>query len=293
MQVIRWRGNDNKSPYGYRKKDGGIGDSGRMKVQQDFLKAVIKQMMTPANVLNIGKISKVFQESVETDLSFQNILWFGKQAFSGGLSMESVNFVTMPWKGVSAYSRSYSKQLRRDFYISYVVPDSKQLLEIVNTQISPFQEVFTRSDLDIMYVNKDGSIGSTSGYVEDQKAAVPPVKISKPAETVDPPETEVPEVTEPSGEVEDPGELEQPSQIPEGVIEVDPVTGEPLPLPPVPEDGDTETEEPPSEAASEPVEQPAEVEVEEPAEVETEQPAQLPEEPEDAETVNIQPQSVG
>ena len=172
MQVIRWRKNDKDSPYGYNK--GGVGDAGRMELQQNFLKAVIKEMMQPKNVLNIGKIAKVFEESVETDLSFQNILWFGKRAFSGGLSMDDVNFMTMPYKGAAAYSRVYSKQLGKDFYLEYVVPIPGKLLDIVNNQLSPFKEVFTLSDLDIMSVNADGSISSTTGHVEDSKAAVPP-----------------------------------------------------------------------------------------------------------------------
>lgn len=168
MQVIRWRKNDADSPYGYNK--GGIGDSGRMELQQNFLKAVIKQMMQPKNVLNIGKIAKVFEESVETDLSFQNILWFGKQAFSGGLSLDNVTFLTMPWKGAYAWSRSYKQNL------DYVVPIAGQLLDIVNNQLSPFAETFKLSDLDIMSVNADGSLSSTTGRVEDSVAAQPPEK---------------------------------------------------------------------------------------------------------------------
>ena len=170
MQVIRWRKNDGGN---------GIGDSGRMQIQQDFLKAVIKEMMKPKNVLNIGKISKVFQENVETDLSFQNILWFGQQAFSGGLSVEDVTFLTMPWDGVAAYSRSLSKELGYDFYLDYVVPIPGKLLDIVNEQLSPFQKTFTLRDLDIMSVNSDGSISSSTGHVEDSKAAVPPTLIGK------------------------------------------------------------------------------------------------------------------
>ena len=170
MQVIRWRKNDGGN---------GIGDSGRMEIQQDFLKAVIKEMMKPKNVLNIGKISKVFQENVETDLSFQNILWFGQQAFSGGLSVEDVTFLTMPWNGVAAYSRSLSKELGYDFYLDYVVPIPGKLLDIVNNQLSPFQKTFTLRDLDIMSVNSDGSISSSTGYVEDSKAAVPPTLMGK------------------------------------------------------------------------------------------------------------------
>ena len=201
MQVIRWRKNDPGSPYG---NSSGIGDSGRMEVQQDFLKAVIQQLMKPANVMNIGKIAKVFQECVETDLSFQEILWFGKSAVSGGLSVENVEFLTMPWKGVSAWSRSYNQNL------SYVVPIANELLDIVNSKLSPFVETFTLSDLDIMSVNADGSLRSTTGHVEDSKAAAPPVKPTQ------------------SDPVEEPVVDENGNPIdPETPIVVDPGTGEP------------------------------------------------------------------
>lgn len=164
MQVIRWRKNDKTSPYGYHN---GIGDSGRMKVQQDFLKAVIEQMLKPENVLNIGKIVQVFQESVETDLSFQNMLWFGKQAASGGLSSDNITFLTMPWKSAEAWSYYYHT------YLDYVVPIPDELLNIVNNQLSPFVNKFTLSDLDIMSVNADGSLHSTTGHLEDSRANKP------------------------------------------------------------------------------------------------------------------------
>ena len=164
MQVIRWRKNDKTSPYGYHN---GIGDSGRMKVQQDFLKAVIEQLLKPENVLNIGKIVQVFQESVETDLSFQNMLWFGKQAASGGLSSDNITFLTMPWKSAEAWSYYYHT------YLDYVVPIPDELLDVVNNQLSPFVNKFTLSDLDIMSVNADGSLHSTTGHLEDSRASKP------------------------------------------------------------------------------------------------------------------------
>ena len=224
MQVIRWRKNDPGSPYG---NSSGIGDSGRMEVQQNFLKAVIQQLMKPANVMNIGKIAKVFQECVETDLSFQEILWFGKSAVSGGLSVENVEFLTMPWKGVSAWSRSYNQNL------SYVVPIANELLDIVNNKLSPFVETFTLSDLDIMSVNADGSLRSTTGHVEDSKAAVPPVKpaqsdpVEEPVvdENGNPIDPETPIVVDPgTGEPTDPG-TEDPGTTDPGTI--DPGTTDP------------------------------------------------------------------
>ena len=62
----------------------------------------------------------------------------------------------------------------KDFYLDYVVPIAGKLLDIVNNQLSPFKEVLTLSDLDIMSVNADGSLASSTGRVEDSKAAAAP-----------------------------------------------------------------------------------------------------------------------
>ena len=171
MGVVRFR--DGKNGYNN-------GDIGRIETQQAFLKAVIEQMLQVQNMTKISQFAKVFQKNVTTDLTFQNILWFAQQAIFGGLKVENVNFVTMPYKGVSAWSRYYHQNL------SYVVPVADELLELVNNDLSPFKEVFTLSDLDIMYVNSDGSIGSTTGHVEDSKAAQPPVKNSGSSTTTTP-----------------------------------------------------------------------------------------------------------
>ena len=165
MQIIRWRKNDKDSPYGYHN---GIGDDGRAKLQQAFLKEVIKQMLTIQNVGNINKITKVFEECVETDLSFQEIFWFAQKAILGGLKVEDVEFLSMPYQYATAWSRTLNQPQ------SYVVPLAGKMLDIVNNKLSPYVEVFKRSDLDIMSVNADGSLSSSTGYVEDKPAALPP-----------------------------------------------------------------------------------------------------------------------
>ena len=173
MQVIRWRKNDPESPHGYH---GGIGDSGRMKMQQSFLKAVIVQMLKAENVARIRDIAKVFEDNVQTSLSFSNILWFGLQAVQGGLSVEDVSFVTMPYSYADVYSRNLTERLGTYSTLAYVVPKAEELLQLVNESLNPYKEAFTLEDLDIMYVNPDGSIGSTSGQVADKEAALPPPK---------------------------------------------------------------------------------------------------------------------
>ena len=150
--------------------------------------AMVEQLLKLENITKVNEFARVFQENVETDLTFQNILWFAKSAYLGGLKMENVNFLTMPNKNVSCWSRSYHN------YQSYVVPIAGELLDLVNHELSPFVETFALSDLDIMSVNADGSVSSSTGYVEDSKAARPPVKPSTPS-TDDEPEEETPDTT--------------------------------------------------------------------------------------------------
>ncbi len=169
MGVIRWRHNNSGGGYP-------DGDLGRIKTQQAFLKAVVEQLLQVKNVTKIGQFAQVFQKNVETDLSFNELLWFGQQAVMGGLSVENVSFVTMPNTPVSCWSRTVKNMQ------SYVVPKARELLDLVNNSLSPFVEASTLRDLDIMSVNADGSISSTTGHVEDSTAAKPPVKPAKPAE---------------------------------------------------------------------------------------------------------------
>ena len=161
MGVIRWRQNSD----GTRYPDG---DLGRIKTQQAFLKAVVKQMLQVKNAVKLFEFAQIFEKNVTTELSVQNIFWLAKGAVMGGLDMENVEFVTMPSRATSCWSRLVKNMQ------SYVVPRPTQLLELVNTKLSPFTKVFTLSDLDIMSVNKDGSVSSTTGVVADGPAALPP-----------------------------------------------------------------------------------------------------------------------
>ena len=213
MQVLRYRHDNRKNGVTRGYPDG---DLGRIKTQQAFLKAMVDQLLRPKNMTKVGPLIEAFNKNVETDMSFQNILWFGQQAVMGGLKTEDVNFVTMPNRAKYAYSRSVGNMQ------SYVVPNAKELLALVNNELSPFSEVFTMKDLDIMSVNADGSVSSSTGYVEDKKAALSPPK--------DEPEEEEPAVDE-NGYPIDP-ETGLPITVDpetgEPIVPIDPETGEPL-----------------------------------------------------------------
>ena len=169
MQVLRYR-HDTDIHYGYPD-----GDLGRIKTQQSLLKAMIEQLLQLKNVTKIGEFARAVKNNVTSDLTFEEMLWFGSQAVMGGLKVEDVNFVTMPNTALYVYSRAYPRWPQ-----NYVFPKAQELLDIVNNKLSPFVEKFTMSDLDIMSLNSDGSLSSSTGHVEDSKAAVaPPVVVDR------------------------------------------------------------------------------------------------------------------
>ena len=247
MQVLRYR-HDNDMSYGYPD-----GDLGRIRTQQALLKAMVTQLLQLKNVTKIGDFAKVVKNNVESDLSFNEMLWFGKQAVMGGLTVESVNFVTMPNTAKYVYSRAYPAYPQ-----SYVFPNAQELLDLVNNELSPFTKKFAVSDLDIMTLNSDGSLSSSTGHVEDGKAAVrPPVNVNPytgkisawPGSETDGDadgETTAPgdgETTEPDGEMTDPGAEDPGAEDPDGDDQTGDTPAEESPDLPAPEEPE-EPEEP-------------------------------------------------
>ncbi len=64
-QVVRFRHNQNGTSYS---AEYGDNDIGRMKTQRNFLKAVMKQTLTPGNILNIGKFIDIAEKYVKTNI---------------------------------------------------------------------------------------------------------------------------------------------------------------------------------------------------------------------------------
>lgn len=172
MQVLRYR-HDNPDPVTGKTRGYDDGDLGRIRTQQALLKAMIEQLLQVKNITKIGAFATAVKENVTSDLSFEEMLWFGKQAVLGGLKVENVSFVTMP--NTAKYAYSYALP---SYPQSYVFPKAQELLKIVNESLSPFVEQFTMRDLDIMSLNDDGSLSSSTGRLEDSRAGErPPVQV--------------------------------------------------------------------------------------------------------------------
>ena len=188
MQLLRYRQN-NKMVNGHNVLYGGYpnGDLGRIQTQQAFLKAVIEKCLDSISLSTIPSMVSIFMDNVETSggLTMNNLAWFAQQAIVGGLSMDNVNFMSLPNQGVKVYSRTYGNTQ------SYVTPIPDELLETVNTYFNPYLEDIQLEELDLMSVNSDGTLSSSRGVVEDTKANLP-----RPSPTPEPQESESPEVTE-------------------------------------------------------------------------------------------------
>ncbi len=194
MNLLRWRQNSKFNEDGSYTLYNTVGDTGRIKIQQDFLKEVLKQCLQIKNVTRINELAKVFTDNVQTDLTIGNLVWFAEQAIFGGLTMENVSFMSMPgnYEGY-AWSPTYQNNQ------SYVFPDPEALLAAINEGFNPYREDRTMEQLDIMSKNSDGSLSSSTGVVEDKVAAKPPVKKPKPTPKPEPSE----EPTEEPGSTSD------------------------------------------------------------------------------------------
>ena len=158
MQVIRWRKNNADSIYGHVE----IGDAGRMKIQQAFLMAVAKEALQLKHLMNVAEFARIFTENVSTDLTVGNLIWFGQKAI--GIDVETdVKFCTLPYTG---YSRG----------TSYLLPRVDALLETVNSGMNPYQRDIRSGDLEVLCLNKDGSMSLTSGKLADPELAKVPEK---------------------------------------------------------------------------------------------------------------------
>ena len=124
LKVVRFRHNNDGTGYGSE-------DIGRMKTQQDFLRAVAKQTLRPANLTKVSEFARIFQKYVKTDLELGELAWFGQQAFSAGA--DNIQFSTLPgeWKS------------------PYIYLDAEAVLELVNAHLNPYVEDRTAEDLRI------------------------------------------------------------------------------------------------------------------------------------------------
>ena len=157
MEVVRFRKSNKGDPNGIQ-----LGDSGRTKIQRDFLTAVLKKCLTPEILLKLPSLVQIFAENVDTDLTVGNILAFAQLAI--GMDAENnVVFSAMPY-----YDVMYNGA-------SLACVQEKAMLELLNSGINPYQDDIKSSDLQLMYKKSGGGFGVTNAALADSAVAQVPV----------------------------------------------------------------------------------------------------------------------
>lgn len=125
LKVVRFRHNNDGTGYGSE-------DIGRMQTQQEFLKAVAKKLLQPANITKISSFVKIFQQYVKTDLELGELAWLGQEAIAMGA--ENIAFSTLPGEWTSPY----------------IYLDADEVLTVVNQHLNPYVEDRVMEDLNIL-----------------------------------------------------------------------------------------------------------------------------------------------
>lgn len=133
LQVMRYRGYGNNSGVGNN-------DYGRMRVQQLFLTAIAKQMLSVKNVGKIPEIIGIVSDSIKpTDLKAEEMLWFSEQIIAIGA--ENINFYTLPttsinYKGGNGTWASW-----------YELINKEEALALINETVNPYNMDITEDML--------------------------------------------------------------------------------------------------------------------------------------------------
>ena len=158
-QVVRFRHNQDGSSYSY---EYGNNDTGRMKTQRNFLKAVLKQTLTPSNIINIGKFIDIAQTYVKTNIPIDVVKKYIAPAVS--FSVDNLETGTLPGvnekcNGVWIFVVNKTK--------------TKTFLTEMNNKLAGMDEISKEelSDLKIEILNGSGSSNKLKEVKEVLKSA--------------------------------------------------------------------------------------------------------------------------
>lgn len=126
------------------------GDIQRIGVQQDFFKAIAKQLLDLKNIPNMNAAIEIYNKRVETDLKPENVAWYLTQFLK--LDFDNINFMTLPGNTNGSINGA-----------SYVFIHVDEWLEMVNDYLNPFYEQVTENHVSIKTSTDGTSLWTTAG----------------------------------------------------------------------------------------------------------------------------------
>lgn len=112
------------------------GDIQRIGVQQDFMKALAKQMLSLGNIPNLNKAVQIYEDRVTTNLTTGNVAFYVREFLK--LDMDKIQFMTLPGNTNASINGG-----------SFVVVDVEEWLAMVNEYLNPFKVDVTEENVSI------------------------------------------------------------------------------------------------------------------------------------------------
>ena len=146
MQLVRYR------------KGYAMQDIRRTEVQQEFLRALARRCLSPQNIGRLPELLSIMRQSVTTDLSLGNFLYFAQALHTCGVS--ELFCCTLAGEGVTVNGVSY--------YPLY----EGRLLETVNAHLNPYDAPRRSADVRVITPERVG----TYQKPETKQKQTPPEK---------------------------------------------------------------------------------------------------------------------
>ena len=114
-----------------------ISDYQRIENQQAVVNAVISQLLRPSNILQIPEFVRIFNDSVDTNLTVGNMLWFANQ-INDIRGTDALSSYTMPTAGTSGAPMWYE------------LLDAPRAVALINRTVNPFYQNIELRDLNVI-----------------------------------------------------------------------------------------------------------------------------------------------
>ncbi|MCL2604465.1 MAG: LCP family protein [Defluviitaleaceae bacterium] len=125
LHFVRYRLGDNPGR--------NISDYQRMQNQQQFIRAMMDELLSPRTVLRVPELIYTYRDHVRTDLSLTELLWFAEQFILGDVTLHTHNYPT--------------DSVRLTHW--YEIPKAEEALELINRTINPFTKELTLDNLQL------------------------------------------------------------------------------------------------------------------------------------------------
>ena len=117
-----------------------ISDYQRIEHQQQVIASVFQSLLTPRTILRIPEFIGIFNDYVNSDLAYGELLWFANQGrgIVTGAGSDALAFYTIPMLGTSGAPHWYE------------LADGDGILELINRTVNPLKRDITAEDLRIV-----------------------------------------------------------------------------------------------------------------------------------------------